>query len=60
MAAGAKVVSGEREIGVVTSAAESSALGPIALAYVHRDFTPAGTGVQVNGHPAAVTGLPMA
>jgi folate-binding protein YgfZ len=60
MTAGAKVVSGEREIGVVTSAAESSALGSIALAYVHRDFTPAGTGVLVNGQPAAVTGLPMA
>ena len=33
---------------------------PIALGYVHRDFTAPGTAVQVEGHPATVTGLPMA
>jgi tRNA-modifying protein YgfZ len=58
--AGAKISSGEREIGFVTSAATSPMLGPIALGYVHRDFTAAGTGVQVDGHPATVVGLPMA
>ena len=57
---GAKVLSGEREIGFVTSAATSPTLGPIALGYVHRDFTAAGTDVQVDGHPATVVGLPMA
>ena len=57
---GSRVISGEREIGFVTSAATSSALGPIALGYVHRDFTAAGTAVQVDGHPATVAGLPMA
>ena len=57
---GAKIVSGEREIGFVTSAATSSALGPIALGYVHRDFTAAGTDVKVDGRPATVVGLPMA
>ena len=40
--AGARVFSGEREIGFVTSATISPALGPIALGYVHRDFTAAG------------------
>ena len=58
-AAGAKIVSGEREIGVVTSIAPSSRLGPIALGYVHRDFTVPGTEVQVDTHPARVVGLPM-
>jgi folate-binding protein YgfZ len=44
---GAKILSGEREIGVVTSAARSPRLGDIALGYVHRDFVAAGTAVQV-------------
>jgi folate-binding protein YgfZ len=56
---GAKVFAGDREIGFVTSAADSPTLGPIALGYVHRDFTAAGTGVQVDGHPATVVGLPI-
>ncbi|HZI81257.1 MAG TPA: glycine cleavage T C-terminal barrel domain-containing protein [Vicinamibacterales bacterium] len=37
-AARAKVVNGDREVGVVTSAALSPASGAIALAYVHRDL----------------------
>jgi glycine cleavage system aminomethyltransferase T len=36
-----------REIGFVTSSAESPALGPIALGYVHRDFVAPGTSVLV-------------
>jgi folate-binding protein YgfZ len=56
---GAKISAAEREIGFVTSAAVSPTLGPIALGYVHRDFTAAGTSVQVDGHPATVVGLPM-
>jgi folate-binding protein YgfZ len=40
---------GGREIGWVTSAARSPRLGiPIALGYVHRDFTQAGTEVMVS------------
>jgi folate-binding protein YgfZ len=58
--AGAKISSGEREIGLVTSAAASPTLGPVGLGYVHRDFTAAGTSVQIDGHPATVVGLPMA
>ncbi|HEY3161125.1 MAG TPA: glycine cleavage T C-terminal barrel domain-containing protein [Vicinamibacterales bacterium] len=42
-----KVFSGERDIGFVTSAAESPRLGALALGYVHRDFVEPGTAVDV-------------
>ena len=57
---GSKVSAGGKDIGVITSAAISPSLGPIALGYVHRDFTAAGTNVEVDGHGASVVGLPMA
>ena len=44
----AKVFAGDREIGVVTSAAKSPRLGAIALGYLHRDFLTPGTGVEVD------------
>jgi folate-binding protein YgfZ len=44
---GDRVLSGDREIGYVTSAACSPSRGTIALAYVHRDFLEPGTKVQV-------------
>ena len=63
VARGDKVTSGEREIGVITSAVASPRFGPIALGYVHRDFVEAGTSVlaihdgdKVSG---SVTGLPF-
>jgi folate-binding protein YgfZ len=56
---GAKIFAADREVGFVTSAAVSPTLGPIALGYVHRDFTAAGSSVQIDGHPATVVGLPM-
>jgi folate-binding protein YgfZ len=60
---GAKLFAGEREIGEVTSAAESPGLGPIALGYVHRDFTAAGASIEVavdSGRvPAVVDERPM-
>ena len=59
---GSKVSAGGKDgkdIGVITSAATSPTLGPIALGYVHRDFTAAGTNVEVNGHPASVSVFPM-
>ena len=60
---GAKLFSGDREIGEVTSAAQSPRSGTIALGYVHRDFTAAGTAIQVatgGGRRAAtVTERPM-
>jgi folate-binding protein YgfZ len=54
---GAKLFAGEREIGWVTSAADSPRSGTIALAYVHRDFVNYGTEIQVavpTGRAAAI------
>lgn len=57
---GAPISSGEREVGAVTSAVLSPTLGhAIALGYVHRDFTAAGTPVTIAGFPATVTVLPF-
>jgi len=56
----AVVHQGDREIGRITSAVRSVALNrPIALAYVHRDFTEPGTHVTVEGAGAVVTALPF-
>jgi folate-binding protein YgfZ len=52
--AGAKVLAGDREIGFVTSVAESPTLGWIALGYVHRDFVEPGTAVQVRQSDGSV------
>ena len=46
-ARGAKIRSGDREIGFVTSAALASRSGTVALGYVHRDFVEPGTRVEV-------------
>lgn len=60
---GAKLFSGERQVGFVTSAIDSPRLGPIALAYAHRDFTAPGTAVEVEvagaRRPAAVSARPL-
>jgi tRNA-modifying protein YgfZ len=59
-AAGAGIVSGEREIGRVTSATWSPGLAaPIALGYVHRDFVEPGTPVTVNSTEGVVAALPL-
>jgi folate-binding protein YgfZ len=59
-AAGTRILSGEREIGRVTSATWSPAADrPIALGYVHRDFVEPGTEVAVDGSAAVVTVLPL-
>ena len=63
-AAGSVIVGGEKEIGHVTSAVVSPALGkPIALGYVHRDFVEPGTAVTVVSGAArlsaTVTELPF-
>ena len=62
--AGDTVMSGDREVGRVTSAADSPALGKrLALAYVHRDFIRPGTPLNVKTAageaPAAVVQLPV-
>jgi tRNA-modifying protein YgfZ len=45
---GTKIAVDSREIGWVTSAANSPRLGPIALGYVHRDFISPGTQVEID------------
>ena len=49
VAARAKVMSGAREIGFITSAGTSPVNGHVALGYVHRDFVEPGTQVTVAG-----------
>jgi len=58
--AGSAVRAEDREIGRVTSAVQSVALGrPLALAYLQRDFVDVGTAVSVNGANAVVSALPF-
>jgi folate-binding protein YgfZ len=56
---GARLVAADRDVGFVTSAAESPRLGAIAMGYVHRDFVNPGTAIEVataTGRvPASVT-----
>jgi folate-binding protein YgfZ len=63
LARGARIFSAERDIGTVTSAAQSPRLDWIALGYVQRDFVAPGTRVEVQtpaGRVAAVvTGRPI-
>jgi tRNA-modifying protein YgfZ len=60
---GAKLHAGDKEVGVVTSAADSPRSGAIALGYVHRDFVMPGTVVAVDvasgRAPAVVTEIPV-
>jgi folate-binding protein YgfZ len=57
---GEKIFAADREIGSITSAVESPALGqPIALGYVHRDFVEPGTPVTVADKVATVRQLPF-
>jgi len=59
-ARGDKVRSTDRDIGAITSAVASPALGaPIALGYVHRDYVQPGTQVTVGGSGATVSALPF-
>jgi folate-binding protein YgfZ len=59
-AAGSRILSGEREIGRVTSATWSPALSrPIALGYAHRDFVEPYTPVTVDGGAGLVVALPF-
>ena len=54
------VTAAGREVGKITSSALSPALDqPVALAYLHRDFTEPGTTVAVDGATAVVTPLPF-
>jgi folate-binding protein YgfZ len=53
-ASGSKIAAGDREVGTVTSAAVSPELGPIALGYVHRDFTEPGSRVSVGSQTGPI------
>ncbi len=57
---GARISAGDREVGAVTSSTASPAKGqPIALGYVGRDFTAAGTSVSIDGAAGHVVALPF-
>jgi folate-binding protein YgfZ len=59
-ARGDRLRAGDREVGTITSAVASPALGrPIALASVHRDFVEPGTVLHASGAAATVTALPF-
>ena len=60
VADGAELRAGEDVVGRVTTAAVSPRLGPIALAYVHRNHFAPGTRLDVGGVPATVAALPIA
>jgi folate-binding protein YgfZ len=52
---GARIFDGSRDVGEITSAAESPrANAPLAFAYVHRDYVSPGTVLTVNGSQARV------
>lgn len=46
-------------VAVVTASAVSPELGPVALAYVHRDYCEPGTRLTVDGRSAEVADLPL-
>jgi folate-binding protein YgfZ len=54
VASGTPVTADGKGAGRVTTAGVSPRLGPIALAYVHRDHLAAGTAVEAGGIPATV------
>jgi len=57
---GDRIFSADRDIGSITSAVESPALGaPISLGYVHRDFQQPGTSVRVGERNGTVSTLPF-
>ena len=47
------------DVAVVTAAAASPSLGPVALAFVHRDYCEAGTRLTLDGREATVADLPL-
>jgi folate-binding protein YgfZ len=62
-AAGSRLFAGGRDIGFLTTVADSPGFGIIAMGYVHRDFVEPGTRVEVaineSRVPATVTPRPM-
>ena len=57
---GDRIFAADRDVGSITSAVESPALGaPISLGYVHRDFQQPGTSVRIGERNGTVTALPF-
>lgn len=57
---GDKLTAADREIGSITSAVDSPALGrPVALGYVHRDYVQIGTPLAAGANAATVVPLPF-
>jgi folate-binding protein YgfZ len=54
---GGHILADDRDAGAVTSAARSPRLGPIAMGYVHRDFTTPGSRVTVETPDGPVAAL---
>ena len=56
---GARLLAADRDVGFITSAAESPRLGAIAMGYAHRDFVNPGTAIEVEidggRRPATIT-----
>jgi folate-binding protein YgfZ len=57
--AGAAVRAEGKDVGVVTTAALSPRLGPVAMAFVHRSRAEPGSAVEVDGQQAVVAALPL-
>jgi tRNA-modifying protein YgfZ len=58
--AGTRIAARDREVGRITSSVWSPSLErPIALGYVHRDYTAAGTALDVSGAAGIVSELPF-
>ncbi len=56
---GTPVCAADQEVGRVTTAALSPRLGPLAMAYVHRNHFEPGSLLRVAGQPATVAALPL-
>ena len=54
---GSTIHAGDRQVGAVTSVAVSPEFGSIALGYVHRDFTEAGSHVSVQGKAGPIAAV---
>jgi len=58
-AAGDRIHAGGKEVGRITTAGVSPALGAIAMGYVHRKAADPGTVVEVASAPATIARLPL-
>lgn len=57
--AGDAISAAGKEVGRITTAGVSAALGAIAMGYVHRSAAEPGAAVEVGGRPAVIARLPL-